>query len=140
MSEINKDSSDWAASGARNTVVLGYWTLAWVVSTAVVAFGPKFVWDFNTTLTIIAVLTNLGIGSGMILANKRHLQWLDELHRKIFLDACALTLGVGLVCAISYGLLENIRLISFEPEIAHLIILMCLTFLAGLIAGHRKYR
>lgn len=140
MSEINKGSNDWAAKGARNTVVLRYWTLAWVVTTAVAAFGPKFLWDFNTALTIIAVLTNLGIGFGMILANKRHLQGLDEMHRKIFLDAGALSLGVGLVCAISYELLEDIRLISFEPEISHLVILMCLTFLAGLIAGHRKYR
>lgn len=140
MSEINKGSNDWAAKGARNTVVLRYWTLAWVVTTAVAAFGPKFLWDFNTALTIIAVLTNLGIGFGMILANKRHLQGLDEMHRKIFLDAGALSLGVGLVCAISYELLEDIRLISFEPEISHLVILMCLTFLAGMIAGHRKYR
>lgn len=140
MSEINKGSNDWAAKGARNTVVLRYWTLAWVVTTAVAAFGPKFLWDFNTALTIIAVLTNLGIGFGMILANKRHLQGLDEMHRKIFLDAGALSLGVGLVCAISYELLEDIRLISFEPEISHLVILMCLTFLAGMIAGRRKYR
>ena len=140
MSEINKECSDWAASNARNTVVLRYWTLAWVVSTAVAAFGPKLAWDYHTALTIIVVLINLGIGFGMILANKRHLQGLDELHRKIFLDACALSLGVGLVCGLSYELLEDVKLITFEPEIPHLIILMCLTFLTGLIRGHRKYR
>ena len=76
----------------------------------------------------------------MILANKRHLQGLDEMHRKIFLDAGALSLGVGLVCGLSYDLLEDVRLITFEPEISHLVILMCLTFLVGLISGHRKYR
>jgi hypothetical protein len=76
----------------------------------------------------------------MIAANGRHLRGLDELHRKIFVDTCALTLGVGLVSGLSYELLEDVRLISFQPEIPHLVILMCLTFLVGLIAGHRKYR
>jgi hypothetical protein len=76
----------------------------------------------------------------MILANRRHLQGLDEMQRKIFLDAGALTLGVGLVCGLSYELLEDIKLISFEPQISHLVILMCVSFMVGMVAGHRKYR
>ena len=76
----------------------------------------------------------------MILANKQYIQGLDELHRKIFLDAGMLSLGVGLVCGLSYEMLEDIKLITFEPEISHLVILMCLTFLTGLIMGHRKYQ
>ena len=52
----------------------------------------------------------------------------------------AFTLGVGLVLGLSYELLEDIKLISFEPEISHLIMVMCLTNLTAIIAGHRKYR
>jgi hypothetical protein len=76
----------------------------------------------------------------MILANKKYIRGQDELHQKIFLDASALTLGVGLVCGLSYELFEDIKLISFEPEISHLVILMCLTFLLGMIVGHRRYQ
>ena len=83
---------------------------------------------------------NLGVGFGMIMANKRYLRGLDEMQQKIFLEAGALTLGVGMVCGLSYELLEDIRLISYEPEISHLIILMCLTMMAGMIAGKRRYR
>ena len=90
--------------------------------------------------TIIAVLTNLAAGFGMIAANRTHLRGLDELQQKIFLEAGALTLGLGLVCGISYELLEDIGLISFEPEIAHLVMLMSVTFVGGMIAGHRKYQ
>jgi len=133
-------SDDWEAAKARNTARLRFWTMAWVLTLALAAFGPKFIWNFQTALTILGVLVNLGVGVRMIVANGRHLRGLDELHRKIFVDACALTLGVGLVCGLSYELLEDVRLISFEPEIAHLVILMCLTFLVGLIAGHWKYR
>ena len=59
---------------------------------------------------------------------------------KIFLDAAAITLGVVLVCGVSYELLEDIRLISGEPQISFLIVLMSLTFMASHAAGHWKYR
>lgn len=134
------DSNGGSACRARNAVRLLYWTAAWVVTMAVAAFGPRLVWDFDTALTTLAVVTNLGVGFGMIVMNRRHLRGVDEMHQKIFLDAGALTLGVGLVCGLGYDLLEDVRLIQFEPEIAHLVILMCLTFLAGMIVGHQKYR
>ncbi len=52
----------------------------------------------------------------------------------------ALTLGVGMVVGVSYELLEDIKLITFEPEISHLIILMGLTFGIGIIVGNRRYQ
>ena len=140
MNDLKTASNDWAAATARNTARMNYWTAAWVASTALVAFGPKFLWNFEPWLTIASVLINLGVGLGMILATKRHLGGLDEMQRKIFLDAAVLSLGVGLVCGISYEQLEDIKLITFEPEISHLIMLMCVTFLVGIVVGNRKYR
>ncbi len=76
----------------------------------------------------------------MILQIKRYVQALDELGQKIFLNAASITLGVGIVCGPSYTLLASQKLISFQPEIGHLIMLMALTFLAANYAGTRKYR
>lgn len=132
--------NDWEATKARNTRNLRYWTLAWVLTSALAAFGPKFIWDYHTALTILGVVINLVMGFRMIIANRDYLRSLDEMHRKIFLDAGALSLGVGLVCGLSYELLEDIKLIPFEPEISHLVFLMCFAFMAGMIRGHRNYR
>lgn len=140
MNDSNSNCSGFAAKARKTTVHLGYWTLAWVATTAVAAFGPKLVWDFATLPTVLGVLVNIVVGFGMILATRRHLLGLDEMQQKIFLDASALTLGVGLVCGLSYELLEDIKLITFEPEISHLAILMCFTFMVGMVLGHRKYR
>lgn len=140
MKKQTSVTSHWEASTAKNGTRLLIWALAWVLTTALAAFGPKVFWDFHTGLTILGVLINVGVGFGMIFATKRHLQALDEMHQKIFRDAAVLSLGVGLVCASSYELLEDIKLITFQPEISHVIILMCLAFLIGMIAGHRKYR
>jgi hypothetical protein len=140
MSESSTELSNWQTNNKKNTLRLGIWTGAWVVSTAVLTFGSNLLWNFETLPTVIAAIANLVIGFGMIFANGRHLRGLDELQQKIFLEAGALTLGVGLVCGMSYEMLEQVKLITFEPEISHLVILMCLTFMVGMIAGHRKYK
>ena len=140
MDKLKADSNDFSTNINKSSLHLLRWTVAWVATTALAAFGPRLIWDYATLPTILGVLINLGVGFGMILQTKRHVQALDELGQKIFLDAAAFTLGVGLVCGLSYELLEDIRLISSEPEISHLIILMALTFMAVMIAGHRKYR
>ena len=124
----------------KHTFRLGLWTGAWVLATAGAAFGPKFLWNYNTVLTILGILIHICIGFGMIYANKQSLLGMDEMQRHIQHEAMALTLGVGLVLGVSYELLEDIKLISFEPEISHLIILMCLTYFIGIILGNRRYR
>ncbi len=140
MNQSKKKGGKFAQNQSRNTRLLAMWTGAWVATIALAAFGPKLAWDFNPVFSIIAVLASLGVGFGMVRVNGRYLQGLDELQRRIFLEASALTLGVGLVCGLAYELLDDIRLISFEPEISHLVVLMSLTFMGGMIAGHRKYQ
>ena len=138
--EIITDTCDTTAQTKKNTLRLFFWTVAWVLATAGVAFGSKNLWNFNTWLTIIAVLIHIGLGLGMIRVFKQYLLGLDELQRKIQLDAMALSLGIGLVLGSSYELLEDIKLIPFEPEIPHLLILMSLTYVVGTVLGHRKYQ
>ena len=140
MDKLKEDSNDFATNIKKNTLRNLYWTAAWLASFAVAAFGPRLIWDFATLPTILGVLINLGVGFGMIAVNKRNVRGWDELGQKIFLDAAAFTLGVGLVCGLSYELLASQKLISFQPEIGHLIMLMALTFVAANYAGTRKYR
>ena len=138
--EIITDMSDTTAQTKKNTLRLFFWTGAWVLATAGAAFGPRFLWDFNTLPTMLGVLIHIGIGFGMIRMCRQNLLGLDELQRKIQLDAMALSLGVGVVFGVSYEMLEDIKLITFEPEISHLHLLMCLTYFIGIILGNRRYQ
>jgi hypothetical protein len=140
MNHLNTDSSDWVAQGRKNTLRLGYWTGAWLVTMAVAAFGPLLMWQANQLLTALAIFLNIGIGFGMILANKNSLKGLDELQQKIQLEAMALSLGVGLVIGLGYSTMDTSNLISFDAEISHLVILMGLTYGAGIFVGRRKYQ
>ena len=138
MNNPNSESGAWAASIAKNTVLLAWWTAAWVVSLALAKFGPLYIWESSRLLTSLAILLNLLMGLGMILANKRYLQGLDEMQQRIQLNAMALSLGVGLVAGLGYANLAI--LIPFKADISHVIIMMALIYLAGMFAGIRKYQ
>ena len=131
---------DSTAQTKKNTKRLFIWSVVWVLATAGAAFGPKNLWNFNTWLTIIAVLIHICLGLGMIRVFKQFLLGLDELQRKIHLDAMAISLGIGLVFGCSYEMLEDIKLIPFQPEIPQLMIVMYLTYAIGCILGVRKYQ
>lgn len=124
---------------ARSNKTLFKWTFAWVTSLALVAFGPKFVWEFNIIISLIAIFINLGFGYKMIVANINHVNGLDELQRKIHIEAMALTLGVSVVIGALYGLLEGINLISFEPNPSGLLFVMSFSYMIGIAIFHRKY-
>ena len=150
--KIITDTCDITAQTKKNTLRLFFWTVAWVLATAgwagistsavfeQIAIGSKNLFNFKTLPIIIAVLVHIGLGLGMLRAFKQYLLGLDELQRKIQLDAMALSLGIGLVLGSSYELLEDIKLIPFQLEIPHLIILMCLTYCVGIILGNRRYQ
>ncbi len=140
MSTSKPEVSKWEADTVKNTIRLGIWTLAWVLSLALATFGPLFIWESGTLFSVLAIATNLALGVGMILANKRHLHGLDEMQRQVQLEAMALALGVGLITGLSFSTLEIANLISFDVEISHMVILMSITYAIGLTIGHRKYR
>jgi hypothetical protein len=123
-----------------NNSQLALWTLAWLVSTAFLRFGAEYIWDYQPTYSIYALILHLTLGFALIVANIKHLSNLDELQRKITMDAMGITLGVGLIAGIAYEQLEDIKLISFEPEINQLIMLMAITYIIATLIGNRKYK
>ncbi|MEJ2584967.1 MAG: hypothetical protein P8Z38_07955 [Robiginitalea sp.] len=123
----------------QNQGRLAIWTFAWTASTALAAFGPQFIWDDSMGLTALAILLNVSIGIGMILANRRLIEGLDELERKIHLESLALTLGLTLIVGIGYSLLDSTNLIPWDAEISFLVIFMGLCYLAAVIVNQKRY-
>ena len=140
MNNTNTPTNALQLRTKKNTQRLAFWTVAWVLSTALVVFGSKFIWDFQLTLTLLAVALNLALGVGMILATIQHVKGLDEMQQKITLQAAAFSLVAGLVAGGSYELWEDIKLITYQPEISHLIIFMVLAYVVGLVTATRKYQ
>jgi len=131
---------DWHTQIKKNTKKLAIWTMLWTSSMALATFGPKFIWDENVALTVLAVIINALFGVGMILMNIKHINSLDDLQKKIQLDAMGIALGVGVVGGLSYSILDTTNLITTDAEISFLVILISVTYMIGLLIGQKRYK
>jgi len=119
---------------------LAIWTETWTISVAVVSFGARFIWDYHMIPSIIAILVSTVLGIGMIRSNIRYLMALDELQRKIQMDAMGVALGIALVGGISYSMLDTTNIISQDAEISYIIILIALSYFAAVLIGNARYK
>ena len=82
MKEVN-----WNQEIKKSKSVLTIWSMTWMASMALVTFGPMFLWKGNDVLSALAVALNLGLGIGMIWINIKHVNKLDDLQKKIQVEA-----------------------------------------------------
>ena len=139
MSNTSTGSGSLEERTRQTTLHLGAWTAVWLVTLAVAVFGPTFLWD-SKALSLVAILVNVVAGAGMLVANKRHLDGLDELQRKIQVEAMALALGVGLIAGLAYSTADIVNLIAFDAEISYLVMLVSVVYLLGILVGRRRYQ
>lgn len=140
QTQFTMKEDTWSAEVEKNTKNLAIWSILWTSSMALATFGPMFIWNKNVLLTVLAVIINALLGIGMILVNIKHLNSLDDLQKKIQLDAMGIALGVGVVGGLSYTLLDITNLITEDAEISFLVILISLTYLVGLLIGTKRYQ
>lgn len=107
---------------------------------AISTYGSLLLWEGNKLLSALAILLNFLVGIGVIFSNIRHLNGLDELQRKIQLEAMAIALGLAVVAGLAYSSFEQTNLISYDAEISHLIIIIGITYLVGVLIGNSRYR
>jgi hypothetical protein len=133
-------SNAWKANAKKNVLHLGYWTGSWVTTMAIASFGQIYLWKDNTALTILFIAINTLVGIGMILMNRKYINDLDEMQRKVSLDAMAIALGVGVVGGLSYSMLDQANVIAFDAEIAHLVMLIGITYMIAIFIGNNRYK
>lgn len=129
-----------AQRNKASTKTLFLWTLGWLLSLALLAFGPKLLWDFNVAISLAVIAVNLVFGYCMIITNKKYLDGLDELQRQLHLNAMAISLGVSVVFGAIYGLLEPARLLDATPSPSNILIVMSISYFISLVINFRKYQ
>jgi hypothetical protein len=118
---------------------LAIWTLAWVLSLALARFGPGL-WESQPVLSWIAVGINIAVGVGWLIAHARYLRGVDDLQRKILMDALAVALGVGLVGGLAYSVANSIGLIDVGASIGVVSVIMGVVYLVATGVGTLRYR
>ena len=124
----------------KNILQLFSWASAWVGTCGLMTFGPRFLWNETLAFTLAAVGLNFCVGVGLIVAHKKYLASLDELQRKVYLDALGITVGVVLIVSVPYAVLDRFNIVHLKADVSDLLILMAVTFLASLFSGTWRYR
>ncbi|WP_456789663.1 hypothetical protein [Cellulomonas sp. P5_C5] len=136
--QASQETSGYRAE-MRATGGLAVWTLAWTASLALARFAPELWGDTRPAATWAAVVLNVLVGVGWIIAFTRYLNALDELQRKIMQDALAVTLGAAWVAGFGYVVAEAAGLVD-EVSAAALPVFMSVVFLVAFAAGKIRYR
>ena len=139
MKNKNTLSDDWSTQTTKLTIRLAIWTVLWVLTVALSAFGPQF-WGENTLINLPVILLNVGIGVGMIIANIHSIKSQDEMMQKVQLEAMGISLGVAVVGGIAYSMLDATNVIPFDAEIGGLVGLVGITYIICVYINLRRYK
>lgn len=123
----------------KQTLKLAGWTWSWVATLAIATFGPIFIWDDHQLLTVLAVTVNFANGVAMLVANRQFFNSLDELQRKIHLEALAFTIGLSMIVGITYSVMDITNLIPMDAEISLLVGFMGITYMVTLLVNRNRY-
>jgi len=127
------------ARDIKNANRVNLLALLWAGTLAVTAFSKEYTWH-NTMLFISIIFTlHTAIGIFMVLSFRKFLKELDDLERKIQLDALALSVGITIISFSSSSILSMVGIIE-KLDQSSLIMLMAITYMIGIVAGRIKYR
>ena len=124
----------------RREMRLALWMAAWAATLALATFGPRYLWESNEVASWAAVAVNFAVGIGAIVANARFLREIDELQRKIMLDAVAVTLGVGWIVGFAYVAASNADLIGGDPDVGTIFTLQGVVYMIAVVVSNLRYR
>ncbi|HMB41641.1 MAG TPA: hypothetical protein VKM37_06645 [Balneolaceae bacterium] len=113
-------------------------TTIWLITIAIAAFGPKLLWDNQTSITLLAIALNLLAGLFVIKSNLQHWNSLDEMLQRVQLNAMGIALGLGIFGGISFSLLETSDIIQTEFDLSFMVILMALSYLISTMVGMKR--
>ncbi|MBT8063103.1 MAG: hypothetical protein HKO64_12255 [Xanthomonadales bacterium] len=139
MIDTLKNTSAYDRRSIRDNLVLVAWIFVWMASLVVSDKAALYGWWDAPWITIVSIGLNAGLGLLVVHRYRRLLQGMDDLQRKIQLEALAIALGISLVGACSYMLLVTWGYI-IDEEISDLFVLMCVSYAAASMYGVWKYR
>ncbi len=131
---------NYSISQKKGLQRLALWTGLWVMSLALVVFGAEFLWDYQVTFSVLAILLNVIIGIMMILTNISYIKSLDDLQKLISLQAMSIALGVAVVGGLAYSALDTTNVIPFDAEISHLVMLIGISYLVSILISNYRYK
>ncbi|MGS0677037.1 hypothetical protein [Shewanella sp. 125m-1] len=113
--------------------------LFWAITLMISIFLSEHELLNSGLLITLAFSIHTLIGIAMLVSYRHFLVQLDEMERKVQLDALALSVGVAIISFSSYSILANSGIVP-PLNAAYLIALIAVTYMVGIIKGRISYR
>lgn len=120
-----------------NSARVTLWALAWAASFLAVTFGTTRE-SVPFGLTLAGVILTAVLGVATVAAYHRFLQSIDELRRKIEIEALAFAFGLGAIVGPGYWLLARSGAVS-DAGIVYVFAAMILAHPLGILIGQKRY-
>jgi hypothetical protein len=131
--------SDYDRRSIRDNLALVGWVFVWMASLTISDKAALYGWWSAEWITWLSIAVNFLLGAWLILRFLRLLRGMDDLQRRIQLEALAFAFGISLVGCISYSLLGTWGYITVE-EVTDIFMLMCVSYSLAALYGVWKYR
>ncbi len=139
MTSSLSQHSDYDRRSVRDNLALVGWIFAWMASLVISDKAALYGWWSAEWITWLSIAVNFALGVWVAVRFVRMLRGMDDLQRKIQLDALAFSFGVTLVATISYSLLVTWGYITDE-EVSDMFVVMCVAYSLAVITGTLRYR
>lgn len=136
--EIPKAGS-YDARTVRDQLLLVAWVFIWMASLTVADKAHLYGWWKSDWAGVAGIAVNILIGLSMVGYFMRMLNRMDELQRRMQLNALSISLGISIVGCSAYMLAVTWGFIVDE-EVSDIFMLICLSYSASTIYMVWRYR
>jgi len=132
-------SNNYDSRSIRDNLVMVAWIFTWMASLTVSDKAALYGWWSASWLTTLSIVVNVALGIAMMIYFMRMLRNMDDLQRKIQLDALSMALGISLVGCAAYSLMVTWGII-LDEEVSDIFMLMCGAYSVSVMIGVVRYR
>jgi hypothetical protein len=139
MIDTVKDKNSYDSRAIIVSLKMVALIFTWMASMTLSDKAQLYGWWSAEWITIVSIGVNAAFGLWVIQFYRRMIRDMDDLQRKIQLEALSMALGISMVGTVSYSLLVTWGYIVDE-EVSDIMVLMCVSYSISVVYGTLKYR
>ena len=132
-------SGSYDARSIRDQLSLVAWIFIWMASLTVADKAHLYGWWGSDWAGMAGIAVNILLGFCMVAYFMRMLNRMDELQRKIQLNALSISLGISIVGCSAYSLAVTWGFI-LDEEVSDIFMLICVSYAASSLFLVWRYR
>ena len=139
MNDSPNTVTNYDKRSIRDNLKLVSWVFLWTASSVISQKAKAYGWWEAEWITLMSIAVNAALGLLLVHYYRQMLKRMDDLQRKIHLEAISISFGLGLVLSISYTILVTWGYIINE-QVSDIFTLMCISYAAAIVLNTVRYK